>query len=123
MLRPTAIKVMPLANHKLLITFDNAEVRIFDVSPYIKGSWYGKLGDNSYFKSVSPDGFTVVWPDGQDICPDDLYYSSKPVLNRGNIEETEPDETDLAMLQEIEQNPDCKEFLSAEEAMKELGLS
>ena len=37
-----------------------------------------------------------------------------------NIEEIEPDEFDLAMLREIENDPDCHKFISAEEAMKEL---
>lgn len=32
-----------------------------------------------------------------------------------NIEEVEPDEIDLAMLNEIENNPECHEFVSAEE--------
>jgi len=39
-----------------------------------------------------------------------------------NIEEAEPDEWDLEMLSEIENNPDCKEFKSSDDAMKELGL-
>ena len=39
-----------------------------------------------------------------------------------NIEAVEPDEVDLAMLKEIEENSDCHEFISQEEAMKELGL-
>lgn len=39
-----------------------------------------------------------------------------------NIEEAEPDETDLAMLKEIEQDPDCHEFISQEELMKELNI-
>ena len=38
------------------------------------------------------------------------------------IEEVEPNEVDLAMLKEIEENSDCHEFISQEEAMKELGL-
>jgi hypothetical protein len=32
-----------------------------------KGSWYGMLKDENYFRRVSTDGFTVVWPEGQDI--------------------------------------------------------
>ena len=39
-----------------------------------------------------------------------------------NIEEIEPDEFDLTMLREIENDPDCHEFISAEEAMKGLEL-
>ena len=38
------------------------------------------------------------------------------------IEEVEPNEVDLAMLKEIEENSDYHEFISQEEAMKELGL-
>lgn len=76
MLRPTAVDVVPLDNFKLLIKFDNGERKLFDANPYISGSWYGELSDKNYFKAVQTDGFTIVWPNGQDICPDDLYYSS-----------------------------------------------
>ena len=43
MLSLTVVEVVLLENYKLLIWFDNQEKRIFDVRPYIKGSWYGKL--------------------------------------------------------------------------------
>lgn len=76
MLRPTATEVKPIDNYRLMIKFDNGEVKIFDVKPYIKGAWYGELNDKKYFQSVRLDGFTVVWPNGQDLCPDELYYSS-----------------------------------------------
>ncbi len=39
-----------------------------------------------------------------------------------NIEEIEPDELDLLMLEEIDRNPECHEFVSSDEVMKELGL-
>lgn len=48
--------------------------------------------------------------------------SPKTWNNWDNIEEIEPDEFDLQMLREIESNPECKEFITSEEAMKELGL-
>lgn len=76
MLRPTAIEVKPLENYELLLKFDNGEIKIFDVKPYINGAWYGELNNKNYFQSASVDGFTVVWPNGQDLCPDELYYSS-----------------------------------------------
>ena len=39
-----------------------------------------------------------------------------------NIEEIKPDDWDLQMLDEIRENPECREFMSEEDAMKELGL-
>ena len=76
-LRPTATAVTPLENYALLVYFDNGESRIADIKPVIKGEFYGELADREYFKSVSCNGFTVEWKNGQDICPDDLYYLSK----------------------------------------------
>jgi hypothetical protein len=73
MLRPTAIKVTPKENYTLDIIFDNGEHGEFDVKPYIKGEWYGHLKNTAYFSMVRTDGFTVYWPEGQDICPDELY--------------------------------------------------
>jgi hypothetical protein len=77
MLRPTAVKVTPIDDYLLQVLFDNNERKVFDVKPYIKGDWFGQLKDINYFKRVSTDGFTVVWPEGQDICPDELYYDSR----------------------------------------------
>ncbi|MCD8049868.1 MAG: DUF2442 domain-containing protein [Clostridia bacterium] len=76
MLRPTAVEVKALENYCLMVRFDNGEEKKFDVKPYIRGNWYGELKETSYFNTVKTDGFTVVWPDGQDICPDELYYNS-----------------------------------------------
>ena len=79
MLRPTAIKVIPEENYRLIIFFDNNEKKEFDVLPYINGEWYGRLRDPAYFRSAMVDGFTICWPEGQDLCPDELYEFSKPV--------------------------------------------
>ena len=76
MLRPTAIKVKPLSNYQLDVFFDNGEEKIFDVKPYIRGSWYGELSDPVYFRSIVTNGFSVEWTNGQDLCPDELYYNS-----------------------------------------------
>lgn len=76
MLRPTVKIVEPKDNYQLILTFDNSEKKLFDVKPYITGSWYGMLKDISYFKKVKPNGFSIEWTEGQDICPDDLYYNS-----------------------------------------------
>jgi hypothetical protein len=38
------------------------------------------------------------------------------------IEEVKPDEWDLKMFDEIENDPDCKEFVSADEVYKSLEI-
>ena len=76
MLRPTATSVRAEEGYILDVEFDNGERKQFDVKPYIKGSWYGKLENPDYFRRVRTDGYTVVWPEGQDICPDELYTQS-----------------------------------------------
>ena len=80
MLRPTASQVKALDDFKLEVSFNNGEKKIFDVKPYIKGSWYGELRDPVYFRSVSVNGFTVEWANGQDICPDELYHDSVAIM-------------------------------------------
>ena len=32
------------------LQYSNGEKRIFDVKPYIEGSWFGELNDDTYFK-------------------------------------------------------------------------
>ena len=44
----------------------------------ISGSWFGELWDKNIFNTVKIFGNTVEWVNGQDICPDDLYYLSVP---------------------------------------------
>ena len=79
MLRPTAVKVRPCADYTLAVTFDNGQEKRFDVKPYIRGSWYGELRDEQYFKSARVNGFSVEWAHGQDICPDELWEDSVPI--------------------------------------------
>lgn len=80
MLRPKPIAVKPLENYMLLISFNNGENKIFDVKPMISGSWFGELTDKKIFNTVKISGNTVEWVNGQDVCPDDLYYLSVPEL-------------------------------------------
>ncbi len=77
MLRPKPIEVKPLKNYLLYLIFDNGENKIFDVKPLISGSWFGELKNENIFNTVRISGNTVEWINGQDVCPDDLYYLSK----------------------------------------------
>ena len=81
MLQPKILSIEPMENSCLKLTFETGETKLFDVSPYISGSWFGALRDKSYFKSVRvlPDGNGIEWPYGQDIAPHELYNCGVPV--------------------------------------------
>lgn len=78
MLQPKLTSVQPMADYKLRLQYETGECRIFDVAPYISGSWYGALKDAAYFCTVHllPDGSGIAWRDGQDIAPHELYENS-----------------------------------------------
>ena len=52
-----------------------------------------------------------------------MILANLPEKSWGDIETVEPDECDKKMLADIKGNADCREFVSSEEAMKELGLN
>jgi hypothetical protein len=76
MLRPTAVSVKAIEPCKIEVKFDTDETGVFDVAFYIKVEWCSELEDTCYFKSVFANGYTVEWPHGQDLCPDELYNDS-----------------------------------------------
>ena len=67
-----------MSDHKLQLKYDSDETKIFYVSPYIQGSWFGLLSDEEYFKTVHiiNGGRGIEWEDGQDIAPHELYELS-----------------------------------------------
>lgn len=73
---PKVESVKPIDNYIIIVTFANGEIKQFDVKPYIKGSWFGKLKDIKVFNTVHPNNDTVEWADGQDIAPHELYELS-----------------------------------------------
>jgi len=68
------IAVVPNRDYTLTLTFCNRERKRFDMKPYIERSdWFKELRSWEYFSQVRPDYGTIVWPHGQDLCPDTLY--------------------------------------------------
>ena len=76
---PKVVTVKPQDNYSLVLTFDNGEIKCFDVIPYIHGEWFGELKDINIFRTVRPCGNTVEWLNGQDIAPHELYELSKTI--------------------------------------------
>ena len=71
-----------MTDYRIFLTFDNGEKKVFDVTPYINGDWYGKLKDIHFFNTVHVSGRTIEWADGQDIAPHELYDDSVVITNQ-----------------------------------------
>jgi hypothetical protein len=65
--------VKPIDNYNIIVTFDNNEVKQFDVNPSLDKGFFKQLKDKSYFQTVKPFMGSVQWQNGQDFCPDTLY--------------------------------------------------
>lgn len=76
---PKVRNVKPVEDFNVLVTFENDEVRVFDVKPYIRGEWFGQLKNLDEFNTVRPCGNTIEWSGGQDIAPHELYERSNSI--------------------------------------------
>lgn len=75
MLQPKLQSVEPMDRFMLRLVYETGEVKLFDVSPYITGPWFGELREQDYFRTVRllPGGGGIKWRNGQDIAPHELY--------------------------------------------------
>jgi len=72
-------QVSPLADYKLLLTFENNEKKIFDVSPYLEIGKFSELKDINLFNSVAVSFDSIVWANHLDLDPEFLYQKSSVV--------------------------------------------
>ena len=70
------VEVKPLDDYKLELTFENREIRIFDMKPYLDKGIYKELKDESKFKSVRVSFDSIEWCNQADIDPEFLYERS-----------------------------------------------
>ena len=63
-------------DYKLELTFENKEIKIFDVKPYLKKGLYKTIKDENLFKRVKISYDSIEWPNGIDIDPEILYEKS-----------------------------------------------
>lgn len=73
------VSVKPLVDTKLLVLFADGTSGIFDVAPYIRGDFFQRLGDYSYFRLVGVFFTGIGWPDGQDLSPETITEDLQPL--------------------------------------------
>ena len=76
-MNPRVKSVTTQDDYRLLITFNNGDKKLFDMSPYLDFGVFAELKDKIYFRKVKPFMGAVAWPHGQDVCPDTLYIESR----------------------------------------------
>ncbi len=64
-----------LKNYELKIGFENDEIKIVDLEPYLDGPIFEPLKNLDFFKQVmvNQDIDTIVWPNDADFAPEFLY--------------------------------------------------
>ena len=82
MLRPTTIKVEVIDDYKLLLEFDNGEIRIFDASLLFNRKAYLPIMNKNAFRTVKTNDISIEWDGEIDVCPDELYYSSNSISDK-----------------------------------------
>jgi hypothetical protein len=70
-------KVKALKDFELELTFENNEVKIFDVKPYMDTGLFKTLKDEKIFTTVKVSFDTIGWANGIDLDPEVLYEKGK----------------------------------------------
>jgi hypothetical protein len=77
-MNPKVTAVEPMDFYILRLTFENNDVRVFDVSPFLEKGIFQELKDESYFRQVAVAFGGIQWPHEQDFSKDTLYLLSFP---------------------------------------------
>ncbi len=72
----SVLEVKPLEGFKLLLTFENKEKRIFDVSPYLEVGKFSELKEPALFNKVKVKFDSIEWSNRLDLDPELLYQKS-----------------------------------------------
>jgi len=75
-------KVKPLNDYNLELTFENNEIKIFDLKPYLDTRLFKTLKDEKIFKMVKVSYDTIEWPNKVDLDPEVLYEKSKTTVSK-----------------------------------------
>lgn len=76
---PRPVSVSATENYSLNVTFNNGEIRRFDVSPYLAYPAFEALKSRSLFAQARVAHNTVVWSEDVDIAPESLYLENTEI--------------------------------------------
>ena len=75
-MNPRVKNVKAETDYQLRLTFENGEVRLFDMKPYLSIGVFKSLKQPAGFRTARVNLGSVQWKGGKDLCPDTLYEES-----------------------------------------------
>lgn len=79
MMNPRVRRVVPQRDHLLLLEFDNGELRMFDLKPFLDRGVFRALRDSPNFAEAKVVDGSLEWPGEIDLSFDTLYLRSESV--------------------------------------------
>ena len=73
--------VKTIDDYKLILTFEDDSVRIFDMKPLSRKGVFKELKDEKLFKTVKVSFDSIEWANGIDVDPETLYEDGVPYSN------------------------------------------
>ena len=73
--------VKTIDDYKLILTFEDESVRIFDMKPLLRKGVFKELKDEKLFKTVKVSFDSIEWANGIDVDPETLYEDGVPYCN------------------------------------------
>ena len=71
------VEAIPLESYRIKILTSSGAAGIFDVKPYLTGSAFKELADETYFRLVRPAHHGIAWPHEQDFSSDTILWDMK----------------------------------------------
>ncbi|MBI3398673.1 MAG: DUF2442 domain-containing protein [Deltaproteobacteria bacterium] len=84
------VKAVPLNDFRIDILTSSGISGIFDVKPYLGGSAFKELADESYFRLVRPAHNGIMWPHEQDFSSDTIVWDIQNAQQDAPLEAQEP---------------------------------
>jgi hypothetical protein len=76
-MNPRINKAQALNDYKFQIEFENGEIGVFDLSPYLGLGMFKELKEDQNYRRFSLEEGVLTWFNGLDIGPDTVYLDSK----------------------------------------------
>ena len=73
--------VKTIDDYKLILTFEDGSVRIFDMKPLLRKGVFKELKDEKLFKTVKVSFDSIEWANGIYVDPETLYEDGVPYCN------------------------------------------